>query len=96
MLNAIAIASMLRSATFLFPRSIPLMYVRSKPQRDANSSCDTSACFRSCRTRFPNLTVIFVRRATCTGTARLLRIMRPRTMSHTEPFEVLANGDRIV
>ncbi len=65
MLNATAIASTFRSATFRLPRSIPLSYVRSNPHLTANSSCDSPACFRRCRTRLPNLTVMFVRHAAC-------------------------------
>ena len=54
--NAREIFSMLTSATFRSPRSIPPMYVRSNSHRSANASWDTPSLFRFCLTAFPNLT----------------------------------------
>lgn len=51
--RARAIASMLRRATFRFPRSIPLMYVRSRPHLSANASWESRTAFRRSRTRLP-------------------------------------------
>ena len=54
--NARAIFSIFTSATFLSPRSIPPMYVRSSSHRSANASWETPSSCRTCLTVLPNLT----------------------------------------
>ncbi len=73
---------MLRRPTLRRPRSIPLIYVRSRPQRSANASCEIPALLRSSRIRAPNRR----RMSNClltVGTVLFAWTFSPRTISHT-------------
>jgi hypothetical protein len=56
--SAFAMTSMFRRDKLRLPRSMPLMYVRSRRQRSANASWESPSRVRSSRTRRPNLAVM--------------------------------------
>ena len=102
--NAMAMVSTFRKPTFRLPRSIPLMYVRSRLHFAAKSSCENPNPVRFSRTRDPKRSRTFISRLIMSMILKFVtmslrtirhRTMSQRTMSHMRFWPGIVGSQRL-